>query len=443
MEAAGAAMDAPIGRSRWRSRCATASNSPPTSICPGDGATGPGNRPVDAIRQANRSLRGGGDLLPAARLRVRGPRVRGRGKSEGEWRAFVNDPMRPRCRRMGRGQEWCTGKVGMTGMSYMGWTQWAAAEAPPHLTCMVSTSAAGRWQQEIPYTSWVLPALLRLVGLRGPSPDQRVHGSLNAIDWDEVLRPLPLEAIGEFIDPTGQTWRDMMDHDTFDDFWKAIRFTIVTTYRRALPARDRLVRPRGSARCVPPLRDDDGVVTGRRTQRLIVGPWSHIKCRFPHHSYAEDRVRPGRRAGNGPGAPAVVRLLAQGRAERGDGHGPGRLFETGTNAGASSALAAGWHGREPLSRAPRRRRGRPEAPAARNLAARSATIRRTRPQRRWSRLYPVEDVPLNQDDLRRARTCSSTPAEPLDRGTGRFRLDAPRAVRVQRLRRHRMARQGD
>ena len=38
------------------------------------------------------------------------------------------------------------------------------------------------------------------------------------------LRRLPLEAIGEFINPAGQTWRDMMDHDTLDDFWQALRF---------------------------------------------------------------------------------------------------------------------------------------------------------------------------------------------------------------------------
>src|SRR5438128_2356242 len=83
--------------------------------------------------------------------------VRGRGKSEGEWRAWVNDG------RDGHdvvewvaAQTWCNGNVGTTGISYMGWTQWAtAAERPSHLKCMVSTSAAGRWQQEIPYTSGV------------------------------------------------------------------------------------------------------------------------------------------------------------------------------------------------------------------------------------------------------------------------------------------------
>jgi len=83
--------------------------------------------------------------------------VRGRGKSEGCWRAFVNDgPDTHDVIEWAAHQNWCTGKIGTTGLSYMGWTQWAAAfEKPPHLTCMISTSAAGRWQQEIPYTSGV------------------------------------------------------------------------------------------------------------------------------------------------------------------------------------------------------------------------------------------------------------------------------------------------
>jgi putative CocE/NonD family hydrolase len=151
--------------------------------------------------------------------------VRGRGKSEGAWRAFVHD---------GRdgydaiewvaAQPWCDGNVGTTGLSYMGWTQWAAAaECPPHLKCMVSSSAAGRWQQEIPYTNgcfqlyfgwWVYRVRRRILEVDG----------VNQIDWDEVLRRLPIDAIGDFINPSGQTWRDLMDHDTLDDFWRAIRF---------------------------------------------------------------------------------------------------------------------------------------------------------------------------------------------------------------------------
>lgn len=151
--------------------------------------------------------------------------VRGRGKSEGEWRAFVHDGADGYdIVEWVAAQPWCTTRVGATGLSYSGWTQWArAAERPPHLACMISTSAAGRWQQEIPYTDgcfqlyfgwWVYLVRRRILDRYGA--DQ--------IDWDEVLRRLPLEAIGEFINPSGQTWRDMMDHDTLDAFWRTLRY---------------------------------------------------------------------------------------------------------------------------------------------------------------------------------------------------------------------------
>ena len=82
---------------------------------------------------------------------------RGRGKSEGDWLAFVNDARDTHdVIEWAAAQPWCNGMVGTTGLSYMGWVQWAAAaERPPHLRAMVSTSAAGRWQQEIPYTNGV------------------------------------------------------------------------------------------------------------------------------------------------------------------------------------------------------------------------------------------------------------------------------------------------
>jgi predicted acyl esterase len=42
------------------------------------------------------------------------------------------------------GQEWCNGKIGTLGLSYLGSVQWQAArENPPHLKCMVSGSPAG------------------------------------------------------------------------------------------------------------------------------------------------------------------------------------------------------------------------------------------------------------------------------------------------------------
>jgi hypothetical protein len=259
--------------------------------------------------------------------------VRGRGKSEGEWRAFVND---------GRdgydtvewiaSQPWCTGSVGTTGLSYMGWTQWAtAAERPPHLACMISTSAAGRWQQEIPYTDgcfqlyfgwWVYMVRRRITEFHG----------VQETDWDDVLRRLPLEAIGEFINPAGATWRDMMDHDTLDDFWRAIRYddrydTIDVPCLHVTGWYD-LEDLLGA------FHHYEGMIAAspaRDRQRLIVGPWSHVNCRYPHSAYAELTF--------GPEAALEMDALHLAwfdhwlKSDANDAmhSAPVRLFETGTN----------------------------------------------------------------------------------------------------------------
>jgi putative CocE/NonD family hydrolase len=212
---------------------------------------------------------------------------RGRGKSEGEWRAFVNDPEDGHdvVEWVAR-QSWCTGKVGTTGLSYMGWTQWAlASERPEHLACMVSCSAAGRWQQEIPYTNgcfqlffgWWVYAVRRRIAERA---------SMKAIDWDEVLMRLPLDSIGEVINQPGETWRDMMDHDTLDDFWKAIRYDDL--YAKLDVPCLHVTGWYDLEDLLGAFHHYEGMMAqspAKAHQRMIAGPWSHVMTRLPHHTY--------------------------------------------------------------------------------------------------------------------------------------------------------------
>ena len=213
---------------------------------------------------------------------------RGRGKSEGEWRMAVHDGAdgHDAVEWLAR-QSWSTGKIGTTGLSYLGWFQWAtAAETPKHLTCMVSTSAAGRWQREIPYTDgcfqlycawWVYMVRRRITEYYG----------LSQIDWETVLRMLPLESIGDLIKPSGRTWRDFMDHDTLDDHWKSVRFD---------DRYDRIDYPCLHVTGWYDLEDLVGAFhhyehmtamsPAKDKQWLIAGPWSHGNSRNPKRVYA-------------------------------------------------------------------------------------------------------------------------------------------------------------
>jgi hypothetical protein len=213
--------------------------------------------------------------------------VRGRGKSEGRWRAFVNDgPDTHDVIEWIACQNWCTGKIGTTGLSYAGWTQWAAAsERPPHLSCMISTSAAGRWQQEIPYTYgvfqlyfgwWVYLVRRRITEMHG----------LEEHDWETILQRLPLSSIGEFMNPTGDTWQDMLDHDTLNDHWKSLRFderyTDIDVPCLHVTGWYDMEDLTGAFHHYEHMMEAS---PARNNQRLIVGPWSHINCRWPHSSY--------------------------------------------------------------------------------------------------------------------------------------------------------------
>lgn len=330
--------------------------------------------------------------------------LRGRGKSQGEWRAFVHDgPDGHDIIEWVAAQPWCTGKVGTTGLSYMGWTQWAtAAERPPHLTCMISTSAAGRWQQEIPYTDgcfqlyfgWWVYAVRRRIN--------ELH-RIGEVDWDEVLSRLPLEAIGDFINPSGQTWRDMMDHDTLDDFWRAIRCddryqTIdvpclhVTGWYDLEDLLGAFHHYEGMMAASP----------ARERQRLVVGPWSHVNARYPHSAYGGIEFGPEAALEMNEIHLAWCDYWLKGEQNAVMQSPPALLFETGTNQWRDAAhwpLASGewslylaWDGAQgSLS----------GAPAAAQQPDRSYHYdpRDPAPTRLDVKRYPIEDVPIVMNEV--------------------------------------------
>lgn len=217
--------------------------------------------------------------------------VRGRGKSEGEWTAFVNDP--DDCHdavEWVAAQDWSTGKVGMTGLSYMGWVQWAAASRrPPHLSCLVSTSAAGRWQQEIPYTNgafqlyfaWWTYATRRRIPEGGD------------IDWEQVLSRLPYGDLGEFINATGGSWEMFSQHDRLDEVWNAVRFDDL--YREIDVPCLHVSGWYDLEDLLGAFHHYENMVAhspAAAEQYLLVGPWSHVGSRFPSDEYGGVELGP-------------------------------------------------------------------------------------------------------------------------------------------------------
>lgn len=153
--------------------------------------------------------------------------VRGRADSDGRFEPFVaeaedgHDTV-----EWVAAQPWCDGAVGMMGGSYSGLVQWLAArERPPHLRALVSTAAAGRWLEELPYQFGTFSSYwafwLNLVGGRTlQQPVQAPRPSLP--EWPRILTHRPLRDADRALGRTNTAWRTWLEHGTFDEYWRAL-----------------------------------------------------------------------------------------------------------------------------------------------------------------------------------------------------------------------------
>lgn len=150
--------------------------------------------------------------------------VRGRCDSDGVWEPMVNEgPDGYDTIEWVAAQPWCTGKVGMMGGSYGGLVQWTAAKhRPPHLAAMVSTAAAGRWMEELPFRFgctmpyWIW--WLNLVG--GRTLQQGIHDHPEVPDWPAIFTHRPLRDLDTALGRTNTVFRTWLAHDTFDAYWQ-------------------------------------------------------------------------------------------------------------------------------------------------------------------------------------------------------------------------------
>ena len=171
-------------------------------------------------------------------------------------------------------QPWSDGSVSMTGGSYLGYVQWAAAASGnPHLKALLSFVCAGSAFTDLPrrggcFTSGMLAWAFAM-------SEQRMKKELmEQENWDEILdyRPLsklPQMALGKSM-PFVEEW---LAHPDLDEFWKMSSW-----------------KDRYKGRPVPALIvsgwfDDNGMGTTealdlvsnwpKGTWKAVLGPWKH------------------------------------------------------------------------------------------------------------------------------------------------------------------------
>ncbi|MDL2218576.1 CocE/NonD family hydrolase [Christensenellaceae bacterium OttesenSCG-928-M15] len=172
-------------------------------------------------------------------------------------------------------KDWCDGKIGMIGGSYLGYVQWAAAASGnEHLRAMVSIVTAGSAFTDIPrrggcFVSGML-AWAFAMSKRTFAPELMAQA-----DWDALLNVRPLEdipkkALGHEI-PFLNEWLKRPDYDAF---WER------GDWFKRMPENMQI-----PAMIVSGWFDDDGMGTTEALDlikdypagraKIILGPWNH------------------------------------------------------------------------------------------------------------------------------------------------------------------------
>lgn len=211
--------------------------------------------------------------------------VRGREDSEGEWLPMYyevedgDDTL-----NWIAAQPWSSGDVAMTGGSYLGYVQWAAAASGnPHLKAMLSSVCAGSPFVDVPrrggcFNSGMLAWAFAVSGRRMDA------GKMVREDWDEVLAVRPLEdlapkALGYDV-PFLRKWISHMD---CDGLWQRASW------------KDRFGTRRVPALIMSGWFDDNGMGTTEaldlyadyEEKKVILGPWMHSgNANYDIHGFA-------------------------------------------------------------------------------------------------------------------------------------------------------------
>jgi uncharacterized protein len=218
---------------------------------------------------------------------------RGTGTSDGDFTPFENEAddgvdVIEWCAR----QDWCDGRVGMWGSSYVGMVQFAAAvQAPPALKCLLPIVTPSDYYGGLAYRQgafqlgqllgWYTMKSAQTVGYRAGAGEDVAADSaalmMHTASLPSAYRHLPardMPAVSRIL-PAWQRW---LDHERRDDYWHELSY---------VARRDRIAAPAlhvggwfdlflgGTLDNYRTLRQHAATEQARRHQALIVGPWTH------------------------------------------------------------------------------------------------------------------------------------------------------------------------
>lgn len=204
---------------------------------------------------------------------------RGRGASEGDWVPFLNEAQDGEdTRRWILEQTWSNGKIGTTGGSYVGFTQWASApNAGESLKAMFPIVPLVEPHGDVTYVGGAFQFSLAMGWGAQVSGNKNLRG-WNTADWAKAFRTLPLSTWDTAIGGKVQYLRDWVAHPQFDDYWKKGsvrgRHSEITAPCYAVGGWYDIFS-KSVLEHVNAVRRTSRSLEARRHQHVLMGPWTH------------------------------------------------------------------------------------------------------------------------------------------------------------------------
>ena len=208
---------------------------------------------------------------------------RGKGTSQGQWEPFLNEDADGRdTQKWILNQPWCNGKIGTSGGSYVGFTQWMPApNADEHFKAIFCLVPLIDSYDDASYVGGAFSLALlmgwgSMVSYR-PGEEIPIVGWKND-DWIKAYRTLPLCEWDKVIGRKVQYLRDWVAHPHYDDYWAKRgvsnrwqditipTFTIGGWYD---------IFAKSVFKHVNAVRSTSRSLKARNHQHLLMGPWGH------------------------------------------------------------------------------------------------------------------------------------------------------------------------
>jgi len=208
---------------------------------------------------------------------------RGKGASEGYWEPFANEAEDGRdTHNWILNQTWCNGKIGTTGGSYVGFTQWMPApDAGDHFKAIFCLVPLIDTYSDAAYIggAYSLALMMGWGSLVSYRPGEAVPIlGWGGDDWNKAYRTLPLCEWDRVIGRKVQCLRDWVAHPCFDDYWA----------KRGVRNRQQDIKvpifavggwydifAKAVLEHVNAVRSTSRSLEARNHQHVLMGPWGH------------------------------------------------------------------------------------------------------------------------------------------------------------------------